>query len=309
MRKYLELFTDGFDATVAEKTKVENWPYVGYSPSEGVVFTVIPAPVEGPADNEIWYTSSDGNVVDPYYTNVLGTNIVSNTYENGKGIITFDGPVTSIGEMAFQYCSSLTSVTIGNSVTSIGRLAFEGCSSLTSITIPNSVTSIGSGAFHKCSSLTSITIPNSVKIIGWDVFRDTEFYNNPSNWTNGTLYINDCLIKVDTNLVGDFTIEPDTRVIAGGAFCECSSLNSVTIPNSVTSIGDWAFDSCSSLTSITIPNSVTSIGYEAFRGCSSLTSIEFQGNMEQWNAISKGSNWNYNVLATHVQCTDGQVTL
>jgi hypothetical protein len=65
MRKYLELFKDGFDATIAEKTKVENRPYVGYSPSEGFAFTIVPEPVTGPADNEIWYTSSDGNVVTP----------------------------------------------------------------------------------------------------------------------------------------------------------------------------------------------------------------------------------------------------
>ena len=65
--------------------------------------------------------------------------------------------VTSIGESAFIYCNSLTSVTFPNSVTSIGDGAFEHCSSLTSVTIPNSVTSIGRYAFYGCSSLTSIT--------------------------------------------------------------------------------------------------------------------------------------------------------
>ena len=65
--------------------------------------------------------------------------------------------VTSIGKYAFEYCYSLTSVTIGESVASIGDQAFRGCSSLATITIPNSVTSIGEGAFFGCSSLTSIT--------------------------------------------------------------------------------------------------------------------------------------------------------
>ncbi len=74
--------------------------------------------------------------------------------------------VTSIGDEAFQLCTSLKSISIPNSVTSIGNGAFFWCTSLTSITIPNSVTSIGGGAFSYCRSLTSITIPNSVTSIG-----------------------------------------------------------------------------------------------------------------------------------------------
>ena len=125
---------------------------------------------EEDSTNIITYTSSDGKVVKPYKTDVFGANIVSNEYKDGKGVITFDGPVTSIGSSAFSACSSLTSITIPNSVTSIGWGAFMGCSSLTSITIPNSVTSIGWGAFSGCSSLTSVTIPNSVTSIGNSAF-------------------------------------------------------------------------------------------------------------------------------------------
>ena len=72
---------------------------------------------------------------------------------------------TSIACGAFNYCSSLTSITIPNSVTSIGDYAFWHCNSIISITIPNSVTSIGYSAFDCCFSLTSITIPNSIKSI------------------------------------------------------------------------------------------------------------------------------------------------
>ena len=80
--------------------------------------------------------------------------------------------VDSIGDRAFEDCSSLTSISIPNSVTSIGEYAFNNCSSLTSITIPNSVTSIGDRAFTWCESLTSITIPDSVISIGESAFGE-----------------------------------------------------------------------------------------------------------------------------------------
>ena len=78
--------------------------------------------------------------------------------------------VTSIGEWAFSYCNSLTSINIPNSVTAIGNGAFESCIGLTSVDISNSVTSIGKYAFYNCGGLTSINISNSVTSIGDHAF-------------------------------------------------------------------------------------------------------------------------------------------
>ena len=88
-----------------------------------------------------------------------------------------------------------------------------------------------------------------------------------------------------------------------------SNLTSITIPAGVTSIGDYAFEYCSNLTDITFGENsqLTSIGIEAFRNCSGLTSITFTGTMEQWSAISKGSDWDYNTGNYTVHCSDGEI--
>ncbi|MGM9663745.1 MAG: leucine-rich repeat protein, partial [Eubacteriales bacterium] len=153
----------------------------------------------------------------------------------------------------------------GMPVTGIGSNAFENCSSLTSIEIPDSVTSIGGEAFEYCSSLTSIKIPDSVTSIGYGAFAGTAYYNNNDNWVDGVLYIGNHLIEAKSyTLSANYTIKSGTKCIADGAFSGCDSLTSITIPDSVTSIGYDAFRYCSSLTSIKIPDSVTSIGWYAF---------------------------------------------
>ena len=121
-------------------------------------------------DTIICYTSIDDNVVTPYNLSAFGANIISNTYNNGIGVIAFDGKVTTIGDDAFSGCFSLTCITIPDNVTTIGEGAFNWCSSLTSVTIGESVTTIGEGAFSGCFSLTCITIPDNVTTIGYGAF-------------------------------------------------------------------------------------------------------------------------------------------
>ncbi len=156
--------------------------------------------------------------------------------------------VTSIANIAFRGCSSLTSIAIPEGVTMIGDSAFRGCSSLTSIAIPESVTEIGDSAFKGCSSLTSITIPEGVTRIGdftFDKCSSLTTINIPESVTE----------------IGDF------------AFNECSSLTTINIPEGVTKIGKYAFDECSSLTTINIPESVTEIEPFVFGYCEKLQEV------------------------------------
>ncbi len=146
-------------------------------------------------------------------------------------------------------------------VTGIGSKAFRNCSSLTSVTIPNSVTSIGGMAFNGCSSLKEVYITD---LASWCNINFDDIYANPLYYANN-LYLNG-------ELVTDLVIPNGFSKIPPYAF-SCNSLTSISIPDSVTSIGSGAFKGCSSLTSVTIPNSVTSIGGMAFSGCSSLKEV------------------------------------
>ena len=94
------------------------------------------------------------------------------------------------------------------------------------------------------------------------------------------------------------------------AFYGCSGLTSVTIGDSVTSIGSSAFYGCSSLTSVTIGNSVTSIGERAFSGCSGLKNITYTGTSADWKNIAKVRSWNEKVPSTCIiHCTDGDINM
>ncbi len=240
------------------------------------------------------------------------TSIGDRAFENCSSLTSISIPsgVTSIGDDAFNYCTSLTSITIPNSVTSIGYSAFENCTSLTSIIIPSSVTNIGAFAFSGCSNLTTMimkgTAPPTLVSISAISSATTKIfvpssslnaYKSATNWSTyeSKIFAGDHLIY----LTFEFDSITNSYTVTN---CDTSATN-VEIPatyddgingsHPVTKIGDRAFSNCSSLTSIAIPSGVTSIGDFAFSGCTSLTSIDVDPN----NAYYKDDGNNMALLS------------
>ena len=180
---------------------------------------------------------------------------------NVKSVIIEDG-VTSIGTYAFYGCFNLSNVTIPDSVTKISDRAFTYCEKLKSVTIPDSVTSIGDYAFHGASSLERISLSDNVTFLGEFAFFDTAWYNNQPD---GLVYIGRIACDYKGTMPANTTIniKDGTKVIASKALCYESCLAKVTIPNGLVSIGNNAFYGCINLKSITIPGSVTFIGERA----------------------------------------------
>ena len=259
---------------------------------------VLSSSVTSIGNNAFWYCSSLKSITIPSSVTSIGENafrgcsslesiVLSSSvtsigdsalaYFGIKSDVAIPSSVTSIGDSAFYDCSSLKSITIPSSVTSIEDNAFHGCSSLESIVLSSSVTSIGNNAFGYCSSLESITIPSSVTSIGDGVFSDCKLLRE-IKIVNNPLFVVDCDMLID---------QKNMKLLA-----YFGTKSGVTIPSSVTSIGDLAFSDCSSLKAISIPSSVTSIGKSAFENCRSLELIIITENsVEQFKGILPKDLW------------------
>ena len=212
-------------------------------------------------------------------------------------VIPADGSVTIIGTSAFSYCDGLTSIVIPDSITSIGSYAFYSCDNLTSVTIGSGVESIGNYAFEHCYKLIEVYNKSTLSIaVGSEDHGYVAYYARNVYMQEGGSQLTDTSdgyrfyydgskgylvgyhgTETALTLPASFTAYNGTLVekyeIAERAFYNCTALKSVTIPESVTGIGDYAFTYCEGLTSVIIPNSITSIGNGAFGYCNSLTSV------------------------------------
>lgn len=229
-------------------------------------------------NNEIWYTSTDGEVVIPYEREAFDASIVSNTYENGRGVIRFDGDITAVKANVFSCCSNLKSIIIPNSVKSIGCAAFYKCTDLISISMPKSVTKIDAYAFEGCSSLKDIKIPGALSTISRSVFYNCKSLSKV-DIPFGVTCIEDNAFGYCVKLT-DVTIPSSVVTIKEGAFTECSSLFIIVMPDSVLEIGPSVFYKCTGLRSVTISKSLREISHSAFSHCRSLSIVDIPDRVQ-----------------------------
>lgn len=232
--------------------------------------------------------------------------------------------ITTIGDDAFSYNTSLTSIKIPNTVTSIGKRAFQGCTNLTSIEIPDSVTYIGDycfwncnrlqkiklskkiqtinqGLLEGCSSLTEIEIPEGVESIGYAAFRSCDKLTTitlPASLTYITGSALTRLSRLTEVKVADgnnsFKFENGMLLSKDGKtmYMALLTLTEINVPNGVVSIiGDGL--SGSSATKIILPDTVSSnFGGAVFNGMNKLTTIELSGTSKNLKLVD-GNLYSY----------------
>lgn len=180
--------------------------------------------------------------------------------------------VTDIGKGAFAFCSSLIKVNIPENVTVLHMATFSGCTSLKEIVIPDSVQTVETLAFDSCTELEKVTVPESLTDFGGNPFKDTALANEKIE-KNELLIINDILID-GSKCTGDIVVPDGVTRIGDSAFDRFVDNNegliSVTLPDSVETIGKYAFAHCPNLERINIPENLKTIEDYAFFQCKNL---------------------------------------
>ena len=224
------------------------------------------------SDNVIIYTTADKKVLKPYNEDAFGSAIVSNTYVGDVGIITFEKPVTFIGNMAFYQQSKLESIVIPNTVTTIGKKSFESCTKLQFIKLPKSLTSIDDYAFESCSSMKLLMFPDNVQKIGSYAFSGCK-----SAFENNTLVLPKKLQTISSYAFEHCKLRSviwneDLNYIGALAFFN-NDFEEISIPGSVASSGYRSFNYCMLLKKVELQEGVTIVGGSCFEGCEILSKV------------------------------------
>ncbi len=224
--------------------------------------------------------------------------------------------ITSIENRTFDGCTALVSVILHDGITSIGNGAFYGCESLVEITMPEGLVTVGESAFANCKSLKSLEFPKTVQSFSKET-SITTFYGCSSMETltihpDNPYYVSykNCIVEKATQTVlfgvGVCELPDDGSVgrLSNHSLCDLDKITSIIIPEGVVCIESFVFYDCNNLKEIVIPGSVETIGSSVLQNCNSLETIIFTGTEQEWESISKGTDWDYGTGEYVVICSD-----
>ena len=232
---------------------------------------------EGPANNEIWYTTTDGLPLDlsmtypddgnTFYfnTDAFEGSIVSNIYENGKGVISFDSPITRIGQdnptPVIEKFPTLKSITIPEGVSAIANRAFVDLPALETLALPSTLDLTNSTfSDYQCSII--FRCP-SLKLI-----------KGPRASADGRAWIQDNIMYIFAPAgLTEYTVPAHVTELGDELFHECKNLTSLSLPQGLLVVGDSAIRYCSGLTTLDLPETVHTIGTCAISFCESLKEL------------------------------------
>lgn len=238
--------------------------------------------------------SSHGSYVPKTLKTVIitgGERIASSAFRNCQYIevLTLPESLTSVGSYAFYDCSALTAVSLPASATTVEDYTFYNCAALSTLTLPTALQTVGAYAFYGCASLSSLSFPNTLTKIGYyalynctglkslsvpfvgstPVTTTATYFGyifGASSYTSNASYVPRSLETVTVT---------NATAIGDNAFYGCKNIKTVTLPNTLISLGTATFRGCEKLTTITIPSSMTSIGDYTFYNCTNLTTVNY----------------------------------
>ena len=228
----------------------------------------------------------DGDIKDWCMIENSGFSSIPLTYNNFLYILDEHGDVYNNGN---RYSLLPNELIIPDGIVCINDYAFYGQNSIISVFIPDSVEKISFSAFSCCSNIESMTLP----FIGESLnSRDNIFFGyifGANEYKNQDKYI--------PNKIKSISLTKETEVF-DYAFYNCASLTSISLPESLVTIGDYAFDNCSLLTSIILQKELNMFGKSVFAGCENLTDIYYRGTLKNWCNIDF-TNFYSNPMSTN----------
>ena len=195
--------------------------------------------------NEIWYTSTDDNIVEPTRPDAFDVSVISNTIKDGMGILKFDGNVTKV--YLYAFCNqetqvgaeNLETIKFPNGLAEIGEYAFCNCTSLAEVLVPPTLTRSKTGVFENCDNLKRV-----------DIYDLSAWFRIAFNHTSGNPMYNGAKLYLNGEEVVDLIIPSDITTIPFATLQHCASIKSVVIPDGVTLVRANAFRKCANLATV-----------------------------------------------------------